>query len=440
MNKVRDDLCSKRAEETRKDSFSLSTIGAMASNPYGVNVSYDRLRVTGEWNTKTVEDYVDMVKKELKKQHITVTPDIEKKMIAKMISDKIPKGSIDYIIQKAGKSTLFYLPTVAKSSPLEAHIEEQAEKAYNPSLWEKGAGFALGTTADIASTGGFGASWTTIGKMAVTDVALNVAADTAIPMIIAPGKEQEYLDYQKKVQQQKKADAKPKEEVKPETKPPDDSTESDEEQSPEEEEQTDLDLGGTWDDLIATLGLNGITDVGKNFGYILAMLPDMLVGMFTGKTKSVNIHDDMIPLASLVGGMFVKNPLLKAMMISYGGANLINKVGHEAMERHTSPVVDASRGYAVTDNGTKYKVYEDQELNPRVQRAMINGNRLIFDIDGIPSNVQLNEHIVGAYQSGCLPLNTLVNAIIANNDRVQQVATTSYEENMEQSYTRSRGI
>ena len=61
------------------------------------------------------------------------------------------------------------------------------------------------------------------------------------------------------------------------------------------------------------------------------MLPDMLVGMFTGKTKSINIKDNMMPIASIVAGMFVKNPILKMVLIGMGGMNLLNKAGHEAL-------------------------------------------------------------------------------------------------------------
>jgi hypothetical protein len=40
-------------------------------------------------------------------------------------------------------------------------------------------------------------------------------------------------------------------------------------------------------DCSVLFGLNGISDIGHNLGYVLAMLPDMLVGIFTGKTKSL---------------------------------------------------------------------------------------------------------------------------------------------------------
>lgn len=52
-------------------------------------------------------------------------------------------------------------------------------------------------------------------------------------------------------------------------------------------------------------------DISKNLGYVLAMLPDILVGMFTGRTKSLDLGDNVLPIASIVAGIFIKNPILK---------------------------------------------------------------------------------------------------------------------------------
>ena len=68
-----------------------------------------------------------------------------------------------------------------------------------------------------------------------------------------------------------------------------------------------------------SVGLNGLSDILKNPGYVLAMLPDILVGLFTGKTKSLNMDNSFLPLASIVAGMFVKNPLLKMLLMGMGG-------------------------------------------------------------------------------------------------------------------------
>ena len=84
MNKVRDDLQHKRADEMEKHSFSLAGLMVGAIGPDGGSAATqafdESLYYTGKWNSKTVEDYVEMVKAELKKQHIKVTPEIEKKM------------------------------------------------------------------------------------------------------------------------------------------------------------------------------------------------------------------------------------------------------------------------------------------------------------------------------------------------------------------------
>ena len=136
MDKVMADLRHKQADEMERHTSSLPYIFAGAAGPDGgmslQAASLDSLRYTGKWNSKHTEDYINMVKDELKKQKITVTPEIEKMMIDKMIKDEVPKSSIEYIMRKAATNTIFYLPQAMNKSPLENHISEQAERQYNP--------------------------------------------------------------------------------------------------------------------------------------------------------------------------------------------------------------------------------------------------------------------------------------------------------------------
>ena len=106
--------------------------------------------------------------------------------------------------------------------------------------------------------------------------------------------------------------------------------------------------------MLSSVGLNGISDIGHNLGYVLAMLPDMLVGIFTGKTKSLGLKDNMLPLASIVAGMFVRNPILKMVLIGMGGLNLLNKAGHEALDNHKG--VSYGQGGNANVRGN-YKIY-----------------------------------------------------------------------------------
>ena len=324
MNKVRNDLQNKLADELRSNSNSFAGLMAAAAGPDGgmasMQAQNDTLKYTGKWTSKTTEDYIAMVKKELKRQHITVNASMEQKMIDKMIKDKIPKSSIDYIIRKAATSTIFYLPQEVAKSPLEQKIDSEAEKRYKPSVWEKNAGIALGSVTDLACMGGLGgglktaATW--IGSdMLVTHVGDKLNDRSDVPMIIAPGKEDEY----RRTQQEKKKQAEQKPQNKPQSEegaqqaePTEEGNRSESETNNTQPEQTNM---NGWQGLLTSFGLNGISDIGHNLGYVLAMLPDMLVGMFTGKTKSINIKDNMMPIASIVAGMFVKNPILKMVLI-----------------------------------------------------------------------------------------------------------------------------
>lgn len=169
-----------------------------------------------------------------------------------------------------------------------------------------------------------------------------------------------------------------------------------------------------WGSLMSDLGFSGLGDIGHNLGYVIAMMPDILVGMMTGKTQSLHLRDNLIPMASVVAGLFVRNPILKMVLIGMGGLNLVNKAGHESIERHNNP------------DGPRFKQYEDQELNPRITGPVINGNCLVANIDRTPCSIMLPDNVVAAYQSGALPLNTLANAVLAKHDANSQLAQENY--------------
>ena len=448
------DLRLKQSEEIAIHTSSLPYIMAGAAGPDGgisaQAASLDSLRYTGKWNSKHTEDYIQMVKDELKKQHIIVTPAIEKMMIEKMIKDQIPKSSIDYILRKAATNTIFYLPQELNKSPLENHISAQAEKRYNPSTLEKGTGYVLGAAADYMTMGGIGGSWSGAAKFVGVDLALNAAIDKVgakdtddVPLIIAPEHRAEYKATQaKKNQEQPKPAPKPKENT-----PTVNRTTETQEQQPVKEQKEDAQTQSEtqqgqpqqtnqngWSGLLSSVGLNGISDIGHNLGYVLAMLPDMLVGIFTGKTKSLGLKDNMLPLASIVAGMFVRNPILKMVLIGMGGLNLLNKVGHEALDNHNGVSYGQSGNTNVRSN---YKVYEDEALNARISQPQIKGNCLIATIDKVPCTIALPDRVVDAYNQGALPLNTLANAVLAKNDQMRQIAAENYAASEQQAQIRT---
>jgi hypothetical protein len=451
MNKVMRDLRLKQSEEMAIHTSSLPYIMAGAAGPDGgmsaQAASLASLRYTGKWNSKHTEDYVQMVKDELKKQHISVTPGIEKMMIEKMIKDEIPKSSIDYIMRKAATNTIFYLPHALNKSPLENHITAQAEKRYNPSTLEKGTGYVLGAAADYMTMGGIGGSWSGAAKFVGVDLALNAAIDKVgakeaddVPLIIAPEHRAEYKATQAK-RNQEQPKPKPKENTptverttETQVQPVKEQKEVAQTQPEAQQEQPQQTNQNGWSGLLSSVGLNGISDIGHNLGYVLAMLPDMLVGIFTGNTKSLGLKDNMLPLASIVAGMFVRNPILKMVLIGMGGLNLLNKAGHEALDNHKG--VSYGQGGNANVRGN-YKVYEDEALNARISQPQIKGNCLIATIDKVPCTIALPDRVVDAYNQGALPLNTLANAVLAKNDQMRQMAAENYAASEQQAQTRT---
>lgn len=188
-----------------------------------------------------------------------------------------------------------------------------------------------------------------------------------------------------------------------------------------------------WGNAFESLGLNGFGDIGKNLGYVLAMLPDMIIGMFTGKTPNLKLQDNLMPLAAIVGGMFVKNPLLKLLLIGFGGANILNKAGHAAI----------SDGLAKSNNVAKtYKVYPDEPLNSRIVNPAMKGSSMIATVDGVPSVINISRDAADAYNKGAIPINTLANAVLRKYDENKALASQNYEQHMSQEETtiQSMGI
>ena len=463
MDRVMQDLRSRQAEETRRFMRSPAYILSGISGPDGgmasQAIALDSLRVTGEWNSKTAEDYVEMVKAELRKEGITVTPQIEEMMIEKMARDQVPQSSIDYILRKAAGNSIFGLPEEARKTPLQREIEERAEEMYNPTKVEKGIGWGLGAAADFATMGGLGGGVVSGLKFVGADLAINAVIDTVdasqckdVPKVIAPGHEEEWLAMNGGKQEETEPVQKepaiqeqpPVEQMEPEPQaiPASEETAKKEvaqapvqetkETAPEQQAVPEKSNTGGWQGLLTGLGLNGIGDIGRNAGYILAMLPDILLGMFTGKTQSLGIKDNLVPIASIMAGLFVKNPLLKMTLIGLGGANLINKAGHEQLAKR-----DGVSAESVSQN--RYLQYEDQKMNPRIRDAQIQGNTLIASIDGIPVTVTLPDKVMEAHAVGALPLGTLANAVLEKCDRMQEVseARDRFEE---ESRSQTRGI
>lgn len=577
MSKTQAYLTRKQGEEMKEYSTSLGGIlSMMASSAQPMSDPYQVLKVTGEWNSKKTEDYIEMCKDKISKAtdiqqdlaclagkwrdsvvqevgrerydalseqlggdlaYAYMDYRVEQLMIDKLVKDRMPKSSADYIIRKAAQSSLLGLSQTLSRSPLAEEIEARGEAAYRPSKLEKGAGHVLGASADAVMMGGVG-SWASLAKFIGADVAISAVASrfepkkpetlsveqciskgvfgsrqnvfdgfrkeaatiqtgkseliTAaneqlkkkipvlnfdfsgwmhswnnnpfgingfsefnisgfnekehgkdaryknVPLVIAPGQEEAYLnDLAKK----KGTPAK----LKPEQTQPEaeqkEKVETEEPQpviSPEKNipgEQTEQANTSGWSGLLGTLGLDGMGDITGNLGYVMAMLPDILLGAFTGKTQSLRFGDNLLPIASIVAGIFVRNPLLKMLLVGLGGANLLNKAGHEALQERTEGKLHEDAGYDV-----QYRRYADEPLNPRIVNPILQGSTLIATIDRVPCTIQLTPTVADAYRAGALPLNTLANAVLAKSDQLRRIASQNYDDGQQETIVRTRGI
>lgn len=188
-----------------------------------------------------------------------------------------------------------------------------------------------------------------------------------------------------------------------------------------------------WTGLMNQFGLGGMSDIGKNLGYVLAMLPDMLIGMLTGQSKNLHLKDNLLPFGAIFAGLFVKNPLLKMLLIGLGGANILNKAGHEVLD---------NAGVSTQQKPKRYVQHADELLSERIEQPAMKGNALVATIDKKPCVIYIDEQSADAYYQGKLPLNVLCNAVLRKYDEQQAQVRQNFDRSVEQQEQQhlSRGI
>ncbi len=184
----------------------------------------------------------------------------------------------------------------------------------------------------------------------------------------------------------------------------------------------------SWDTLLNSLGFNGTESTIHNLPYVLATLPDELLGLFTGKSNALKLKKDILPLSLMAIGIFIKNPILKMLLLVGGGLNLFNKVGKESLWEADSKYGKTSSQFI--------KEYSDEELSLRLKEPTIRGNKFTVILDGVPRFAILPKNVERAYNEGKLPLNTLANALLKEFDKKVEMGykdteTISANENIE---------
>lgn len=185
-----------------------------------------------------------------------------------------------------------------------------------------------------------------------------------------------------------------------------------------------------WKEAIDELGGGEFSEMTKNLGYIMAMLPDMIIGMFTGKNPDMKLEDNLIPMASIAAGLLVtKNPLLKMALLGYGGLNIFNSAGKAALKQSREG-----------NQARTYRTYADEPLSSRISNPVIKGRSMVADIDGIPTVITINNEVIEAYEEGHIPLNTLANAALAKYDANRTAAAQHYEHGINEQQEEQQNI
>lgn len=113
--------------------------------------------------------------------------------------------------------------------------------------------------------------------------------------------------------------------------------------------------------------------------------------------------------------------------MGFGGANLLNKAGHAAL---SNPLLTTSKT-------ARYQQYENEPLNPRIEKPVLKGRSMLATIDGVPSVITISDNVIDAYEKGAIPLNTLANAVLSKYDNNMMMASQGYDRHMSEEEQRT---
>ena len=169
MHSVKDFLGQKQAEEISEYALSpMGLLGSFASDATGMpDNTLQYLRLTGEWNSKTAEDYVEMCRERIagnkeftsdlallahewreavvaeigREQYDKLSARlggdlayayvdyrVEQMMVDRMVKEQMPKSSVEYVLRKGMEGSLFGFADSMMRSPLQ---QENSQ----PMLW-----------------------------------------------------------------------------------------------------------------------------------------------------------------------------------------------------------------------------------------------------------------------------------------------------------------
>lgn len=184
--------------------------------------------------------------------------------------------------------------------------------------------------------------------------------------------------------------------------------------------------GEPWAALAQSLGMDGFTTTMKNLPQIIANIPDLMMGVFSGKNMNMGA-DGLVPLAFMMFGGMTRNPWLKLLLIGGGAAALLNKAGHQIMPRSFEPEVK-----------TRYVRHEEEPLNKRINNPQLVGHNLFLRVDGQEHHVVLPDDIIRQKDEGCISLNNIANQYLRTYDA--SVMAASIDESASQSRQQGRGM
>ena len=165
------------------------------------------------------------------------------------------------------------------------------------------------------------------------------------------------------------------------------------------------------------------------------MLPDILLGVFTGR-DTVGLERQPAADSEYSGRSVRQESDVEDAAYRLGWREPAEQGGTRGAGKERT---EGNRNAATTGREVQYRRYPDEPLNPRIVNPALQGCTLVATIDRVPCTVQLTPAMADAYVQEPLPLNTLPMPC-SPSDKLRQMASQNHDNGQQETIVRTRAF